>query len=203
MSRSSLRSTAYLPTLRISVYSLLVFSSLLNLVLSAALLGYQLAKTYGGYNKPVPSLLVGSALTLAHCIVFMSPVGVTASSKRRRLLSLQVEILSLAVFFLFTLASVGRLHTSTPGLMSSCGGYITCIALQGCFALGWLSFLFLLILFTSIFGSTLYHHRRSRDKSIWLQPFSSFAWYRYAPQAARRVGNNVGGTPLQAKAQKV
>ncbi|TNY21743.1 hypothetical protein DMC30DRAFT_415711 [Rhodotorula diobovata] len=52
--------------------------------------------------------------------------------------ALLVELVSLAVFTLFTLACLSRLHTSTPGLLSSCGGYFVCSALQGCYSLAWM-----------------------------------------------------------------
>ncbi|GAA5926697.1 hypothetical protein JCM10213_002427 [Rhodosporidiobolus nylandii] len=205
----NLANTAWLPSVRVAAYSLLLTASLLCFIMSTATLVYQLVKT-SGYNKPVPSLLTCSILTLAHCIAFMIPVRITASPKRRRLLSLQVECLSLAVFLLFTLASVGRLHSSTPGLMTSCGGYFTCIALQGCLALGWLSFLFLAILFVAIFGGTLHHQRRGHDSSLWRAPFAAFDWAKYAPHGGRGAGGlsgqgqaaGLGGGAKPASAQQ-
>ncbi|BGP14129.1 hypothetical protein JCM10213v2_002069 [Rhodosporidiobolus nylandii] len=192
----NLANTAWLPSVRVAAYSLLLTASLLCFIMSTATLVYQLVKT-SGYNKPVPSLLTCSILTLAHCIAFMIPVRITASPKRRRLLSLQVECLSLAVFLLFTLASVGRLHSSTPGLMTSCGGYFT-------------SFLFLAILFVAIFGGTLHHQRRGHDSSLWRAPFAAFDWAKYAPHGGRGAGGlsgqgqaaGLGGGAKPASAQQ-
>lgn len=157
-----LSDTSYVPTLRQALYALVAVSSAVLALLSTTLLAYQLRWTIG-YNKPVvrarrsrpltkgpeltlrdlssnaqPALLVCSSLTLAHCAFFLCPVQSTATLKRRLLASLQVELVSLAVFTLFTLACLSRLHTSTPGLLSSCGGYFVCSALQGCYSLAWM-----------------------------------------------------------------
>ncbi|GAA5912801.1 hypothetical protein JCM6882_000431 [Rhodosporidiobolus microsporus] len=184
--------TSYLPKLRLGLYSLLTVSSFLLFAMSLATLVYQLIKTYGGYNKPIPSLLTCSALTLVHCGIFLSHTGPSSSPKRRKLVSIQVELLSLAVFTLFTLASVARLHSSTPGLLSACSGYFTCSALQGCLALAWLSFLFLALLFASILLATLYHHRRCRDPTLWREPFSAFDWAKYDPHGSGRAEGRIG-----------
>ncbi|GAA5839694.1 hypothetical protein JCM11251_002564 [Rhodosporidiobolus azoricus] len=193
----NLSNTSYLPKLRLGAYSLLCCSSVLLFAMSLATLVYQLLKTYGGYNKPIPSLLTCSALTLVHCGLFLSPLRPSSSPKRRKLLSVQVELLSLVVFALFTLASVARLHSSTPGLLSACSGYFTCVALQGCLALGWLSFLFLTVLFTSLLLAGLYHHRRSSDSSLWREPFSSFDWAKYDARGGRSgfEGGRMGLSP--------
>ncbi|GAA6037053.1 hypothetical protein JCM8097_005527 [Rhodosporidiobolus ruineniae] len=197
----SLSDTSFLPRLRLALYSLLICSSLILILLSSCLLGYQLIRT-SGYNKPVPSLLTCSALTLAHCALFLSPIRLHSSPKRRLVQSLQVEIASLCVFGLFTLACVARLHESTPGLLSKCGPYFTCTALQGCLALGWLSFLFLAILFPSLLLATLYHHRRAHDSTIWREPFSSFAWDKYAPHSGSAAMGGLGGAAVGAARQQ-
>ncbi|GAA6001282.1 hypothetical protein JCM10207_007500 [Rhodosporidiobolus poonsookiae] len=194
--RVHLNNTAWLPSLRLGGYSLLCCSSLLLFAMSTALLAYQLVKTYGGYNKPIPSLLVCSFLTLVHCAVFLAPISVTSSPKRRRLTCIAVEVASLCVFGLFTLASVARLHSSTPGLLSNCGGYFTCVALQESLALGWLSFLFLAVLFTSLILASLYHHHRAHDPTIWREPFTSFNWAIYSPHPPGGAAGLGGGGPL-------
>lgn len=85
-----------------------------------------------------PALLVCASFTVLHCGFFLAPVPPTAPPRRRLLASLQVELASLAIFTLFTLACVSRLGTATPGLLSSCGGYFVCSALQGCYSLAWM-----------------------------------------------------------------
>ncbi|GAA5915172.1 hypothetical protein JCM8208_002158 [Rhodotorula glutinis] len=132
-----LADTSYVPTLRQVLYALIATSSVVLAILSATLLAYQLRWTIG-YNKPVPALLVCASLTVLHCAFFLAPVQPTAPPRRRLLVSLQVELASLAVFALFTLAGVSRLGTATPGLLSSCGGYFVCSALQGCYSLAWM-----------------------------------------------------------------
>ncbi|GAA5875629.1 hypothetical protein JCM8547_000893 [Rhodosporidiobolus lusitaniae] len=191
----ALTSTTHLPQARLALYSLLTVSSLLLLCMSAAVLAYQLAKTEG-YNKPVPSLLTAGAVTLLHSLFFAvlssKPSASTSPSIRHRLQALQLEIPSLCILGLFALASVARLHSSTPGLLSNCGGYFMCVGLQACLALGWLSFLFLALLFTSLLLATLYHQRRSQGASIWKEPFGAFNWAVYDPNAGRMGGIDRG-----------
>ncbi|KAL7338562.1 hypothetical protein BJY59DRAFT_369014 [Rhodotorula toruloides] len=151
--------TTWVPTARHVLYSLLATSATVLFLLATTLLAYELKWTVG-YNKPVvrdpralfprrsryilsshvlqPALLTCSLLTVAHCAWFLRPIDANASTKRRRLASLQLELVSLAGFALFTLACVSRLHASTPGLLSSCGVHFICSALQGCLSLGWL-----------------------------------------------------------------
>ncbi|BGP38205.1 hypothetical protein JCM10450v2_002140 [Rhodotorula kratochvilovae] len=182
-----LSDTRHMPTLRQALYALVAVSSVILAILSATLLAYQLRWTIG-YNKPVPALLVCAILTTAHCTFFLSPVRATSPPKRRGLASLQVELLSLAVFDLFTLACTARLHSSTPGLLTTCGGYFVCSALQGCYSLAWISFLFLTLLFASLLTATLYHRRRSPYISVFRQPFALVDWSMYATHAVRLPG---------------
>ncbi|GAA5859067.1 hypothetical protein JCM1840_003734 [Sporobolomyces johnsonii] len=188
----NLTNFAFLPTLRFSCYTLLSITSVSAFVLALALLIYELTLT-AGYNKPIPALLTCSALTLIHSALFLSPIRPETSAKRRKFLSLQIEILSLLVFGLFTLACVARLHSSTPGLYSSCRGYFICVALQASLALGWLSFLFLCLLFFPITIGTVYHYRRARDTWIWRQPFAMFDWGVYAGRTGGAVDKAGGG----------
>jgi hypothetical protein len=83
-------------------------------------------------------LLVCSSMTLIHASLFLAPVTSTSSKQRKILLSLQLELASLLVLALFTLATLARLHSSTPGLFSARGGYFICVSLQADVALGWL-----------------------------------------------------------------
>lgn len=89
---------------------------------------------------------------------------------------------------------------SRAGLMDSCGGFFICVGLQGIVALSWLcaplspprrlrfaltpehrSWLGLSLLFTTIFGSTIYHHKRGAgmNKPLWRISFGEFDWGVY------------------------
>ncbi|BGO97939.1 hypothetical protein RTBOTA2_001362 [Rhodotorula toruloides] len=182
--------TAWVPTARHVLYSLLATSATVLFLLATTLLVYELKWTVG-YNKPVPALLTCSILTLAHCAWFLRPIATHASTKRRRFASLQLELISLAGFALFTLACVSRLHASTPGLLSSCGVHCICSSLQGCLSLGWLSFLFLALLFSLLLTSALYHRRRNPHATMFREPFVAYDWAIYSRRAA---GGGILGT---------
>ncbi|BGO89836.1 hypothetical protein NBRC10512_005605 [Rhodotorula toruloides] len=175
--------TTWVPTARHVLYSLLATSATVLFLLATTLLAYELKWTVG-YNKPVPALLTCSLLTVAHCAWFLRPIDANASTKRRRLASLQLELVSLAGFALFTLACVSRLHASTPGLLSSCGVHFICSALQGCLSLGWLSFLFLALLFALLLLCALYHRRRNPHFTLFREPFVAYDWAIYSRHSA-------------------
>ncbi|GEM11714.1 hypothetical protein Rt10032_c16g5731 [Rhodotorula toruloides] len=184
--------TAWVPTARHVVYSLLAASATVLLALATTLLAYELRWTVG-YNNPVLALLACSILTLAHCAWFLRPVATYASAKRRCLASLQLELVSFAGFTLFTLACVSRLHASTLGLLSSCGVHFICSALQGCLSLGWLSFLFLALLFSLLLTCAIYHRRRNPHETIFREPFVAYDWAMYSRRSAG--GGILGSNP--------
>ncbi|KAI5480321.1 hypothetical protein MNV49_001280 [Pseudohyphozyma bogoriensis] len=167
-------STTYLPLYRLLVSLLLAIIGLALLIASASLLNYELVHT-AGYNKPVPAILTASALLLIHLAWFLPPlpppprVGVD----------------------LFAFAAAVRLHESTPGLMSRCGGYFICKSLQTVLILSWLAFLFATILVLPLFIGTLYHHRRTKDATIWWKDFNSFNWSVYS-RPTRGLGGMAG-----------
>ncbi|GAA6060953.1 hypothetical protein JCM10212_006535 [Sporobolomyces blumeae] len=182
----SLSDTSYLPPLRVYVLSLLAVSSIATLLMSIATLAYELRLTVG-YNKPIPALVVCSALSLIHASLFLSPVSPTSSSRTRLVvLSIQVELASSFVLALFTLATILRLNMSTPGLFSSCGGYFICVSLQACYALAWFDLLFLLLSFVPTLSCTIYHARRSRSLDLFSRPFVLFDWTKYRKD--QRIG---------------
>ncbi|GAA5991958.1 hypothetical protein JCM5350_001320 [Sporobolomyces pararoseus] len=187
-----LTDTSWLPIWRFTLLSLLAVSSIATFLMSVATLAYQLHFTVG-YNKPIPALLICSALTLIHSSFFLSPVTPTSTKRRKFLQSLQVELLSLFVLGLFDLATVSRLHSSTPGLYSSCGGYFMCVSLQADVVLAWLSFLFLVLLFVPLSIGTLYHYRRGRSLKIWKEPFVLFNWRVYSLEGLGTRGLGEGG----------
>ncbi|GAA5900569.1 uncharacterized protein JCM6883_002885 [Sporobolomyces salmoneus] len=187
-----LTDTSWLPAWQFSFLSLLAVSSIATCLMSIATLAYQLHFTVG-YIKSVPALLVCPALTVAHASFFLSPVTPTSTRRRKMLVSLQVELLSLVLLGLFTLATVARLHSSTPGLYSSCGGYFMCVSLQADVALAWFSLLFLVLLFFPLFVATLYHYRQSKSNTIFRESFVLFNWRVYNSGERGNRGLGEGG----------
>ncbi|GAA5829934.1 hypothetical protein JCM5353_006118 [Sporobolomyces roseus] len=185
----NLTDTSWLPSYRFTLLSLLAIASIATFLMSIATLAYQLQFTVG-YNQPVPSLLVCSALTLFHASIFLSPITPASSSRRGSFLALRVELVALLVLGLFTLATVARLHSSTPGLYSNCGGYFICVSLQADVALAWFSFLFLVMLFVPLLLATVYHYRRSHSTKILREPFVLFNWRVYS------LGGGGGGSVI-------
>ncbi|GAA6020029.1 hypothetical protein JCM11491_004903 [Sporobolomyces phaffii] len=187
-----LADTSWLPRWRFSLLSLLAIAAIATLLMSIATLAYQLHFTVG-YNKPIPALCIASALTVVHSSIFLSPITPSSTNRKKCLLSLQVELVSLLVLSLFTLATVARLHSSTPGLFSACGGYFICVSLQADVALAWISFLFLSLLFVPLLVATLYHLRRNKSFSILREPFVLFNWRVYNLDGRGTRGNGEGG----------
>ncbi|KAM0755365.1 hypothetical protein T439DRAFT_375743 [Meredithblackwellia eburnea MCA 4105] len=177
-------STSRLPAARLGIYIFLFIAALGLLITASYLLGYEIDKTRGGYNQPVPALLTAGGTLLIHLALFLTPIRGPAP-KRTFFAGLRFELASLAVLDLFVLAGAVRLHVSTPGLMTYCGGFFICMGLQCVLVLAWLSWFFTSVQFIVLILATVYHYRRSRSSTIWIEPFLAFDWDIYTNRATR------------------
>ncbi|GAA5846515.1 hypothetical protein JCM3766R1_002516 [Sporobolomyces carnicolor] len=182
-----LTETSWLPRWRFAFLTLLAISSIATLLASIATLAYQLQFT----------LLVCSALSLSHSSCFLSPITSHAHERRLHLQALRIELVTNAALGLFTLATVTRLHSSTPGLYLNCGGYFMCTSLQADVALAWLSFLFHSLVFVPLLVASLYHYRRTRSSALFRRPFNLFEWDVY-----RSRGKRAGGSQVDVQSQQ-
>ncbi|KDE06475.1 hypothetical protein MVLG_03129 [Microbotryum lychnidis-dioicae p1A1 Lamole] len=182
--------TEYLPTARLVLSWLIIVSALLNSGFSAWLIGFQALRTHG-YQKPVPAILVISFFALCFQPFFLYSKAFNTSRAWTTKLALFVK--SIACELIVTgalggmmLVSVADLSSDTPGLLSSCGGYLMCRLLTAVFALAWLNVLFLGLSFTLLLISFLYFTiKRRRAIPALTVPFGGVNWAEYSIRRRR------------------
>lgn len=81
----------------------------------------------------------------------------------------------------YMLIATVDLHTSTPGLLSTCGGYVICRLLTCCLAVSCLNLLFLSLTFAAVLACTIYFSAKRHSAIPALTTsFSDVEWDRYA-----------------------
>ncbi|KAI5474783.1 hypothetical protein MNV49_002494 [Pseudohyphozyma bogoriensis] len=197
--------TTNLPRVRKALLVSLVATALLNLLATVSLLIFQLTKTRG-YQKPVPAITAGAFVSLLLSLHFLFS---TATSISRLHLPVRIELFVRSIAFelvcyagmaAYFLVSVSDLHADTPGLLTSCGGYMICRMLTATAALTWLSFLAAMLNFVLIFASLFYLtvHRAlpivAKSAEV---PFEGVDWRVYRNRGVRpRTGTiRHGGAP--------
>lgn len=192
---------AVLPKIRQGLMTLVLISSVLDLVASLVLLAYQLSLTVS-FQHVVPSIVVTSFLgtCLPVWFLYSRPYAIrlpgkgdpAVGSKRDKVAkfsrSIAAELICLCGTGVWVLISVSTLHAETPGLMYHCGGYAICRMLLCVFALTWICFLFLACAFATLLASTIYFmFRRSSPFPIFTKSFLAVDWERYSGRPVNRA----------------
>ncbi|SCV69488.1 BQ2448_2508 [Microbotryum intermedium] len=193
--------TEHLPTARLVLSWLVIVSTFLNSGFSAWLIGFQASRTHG-YQRPVPAILVISFFTFWIQLFFLysKPFNTSRAWTTKVALfvrSIACELIVTGALGGMMLASVANLSSDTPGLLTSCGGYLMCRLLTAVFALAWLNVLFLGLSFTLLLISFLYFTvKRRRAIPALTVPFGDVNWAEYSLHGRRRAKQTP--IPLQA-----